>query len=242
MPAAKLQLVDSDPAARAKKPASPTKKRTSAAKSSPAKKKPAASANSGSAAASGGTSKTPPASKRTAKSEGAKSRPRTEKRETRALDVMTRDVACCRAEDSLNTAAKLMWERDVGALVVVGDQNEPLSMVTDRDLCMAAYTQGVPLAFGSVASAMASQLVTCKEGASLAEVRSLIAEHRVRRLPVVDDAGKLVGLIGLGDLVGEAASKLEAGRKRGTSSTEFLELQAALLTPLAEEELSVRAG
>jgi CBS domain-containing protein len=60
-------------------------------------------------------------------------------------DIMSQDVATCREDDSLDRAAQLMWDRDVGSVPVVDGEGRPLGMITDRDICMAAYTQGEAL-------------------------------------------------------------------------------------------------
>jgi len=52
---------------------------------------------------------------------------------------MTRDVAACSPEDSLNTAAKIMWDRDCGCVPVIDQHAHVIGMLTDRDICMVAY-------------------------------------------------------------------------------------------------------
>ena len=59
--------------------------------------------------------------------------------------VMNRNVKTCRSSDSLDRAAQLMWENDCGCVPIVDDEGRGVGMVTDRDVCMAAYTQGGPL-------------------------------------------------------------------------------------------------
>jgi predicted transcriptional regulator len=60
-------------------------------------------------------------------------------------NVMTRDVSACSPEDMLSRAAQLMWERDCGCVPVIDHSGVVCGMVTDRDICIAAYTQGLPL-------------------------------------------------------------------------------------------------
>jgi CBS-domain-containing membrane protein len=119
--------------------------------------------------------------------------------------VMTHVVHTCRPEDDLAAAAKQMWEGDFGSLPVLDDGGRLIGMITDRDVCMAAYTRGAPLEDGV-------------EQAALAMSRS-----EVRRLPVVDDANQLVGLISLADVAQHAAS-VPPARRRG----EFAEVGATL--------------
>jgi len=159
--------------------------------------------------------------------------PRAGKREPVAADVMQSPAVCCREHDSLNEAARLMWEHDVGALPVVNQAHEPVAMITDRDACMAAYTQGVALAHGAVASAMSKTLVICDVSAPVAEIRELMTKAQVRRVPVVDAAGTLVGVVGLSDIVKEAHAPLPKDRRRGSSGPMLVQLVDALLQPKA---------
>jgi len=62
-----------------------------------------------------------------------------------ASDVMTKTVRSCSAGDSLQRAAQLMWEGDCGSVPVVDSDNRVVGILTDRDIAMAAYTQGRPL-------------------------------------------------------------------------------------------------
>jgi CBS domain-containing protein len=118
----------------------------------------------------------------------------------KASDLMTKDVFTSRSEDTLELAARVHWEQDVGCLVVVDDEQRPVAMVTDRDICMAAYTQGVALRDSDVKSAMSQHLVTCSPETSSANLEALMAAAQVRRLPVLGHDGKLAGLVTLGDV------------------------------------------
>ncbi len=129
-------------------------------------------------------------------------------------DLMTSDVKHCGVNDSLNRAAQIMWESDCGCVPVVDEQARPVGILTDRDVCMAAYTQGVALAAASVASAMAREVYSCGPADSLAEALKQMKTHRVRRLPVVDDDGRLVGIISLNDIAREGERERAAKLKR----------------------------
>lgn len=118
----------------------------------------------------------------------------------RVLDAMTREVVTCRASDPLSRAAQLMWETDCGAVPVLDHDDKLIGMITDRDICMAAYTQGRALSEVSVSSAMSTTLHTCKPTDSLRELMDTMSERRVRRVPVVDEAGKVVGIVSLADV------------------------------------------
>ena len=121
-------------------------------------------------------------------------------------DFMTQGVHTVRANDTLQTAAGKMWEHDCGSLPVVNEQGRVIAMITDRDACMAAYTQGKPLADIPVSTAMSHGVITCHlEDTPFAAERAM-RERQIRRLPIIDDAGRLVGIVSLNDIVLEAVA------------------------------------
>ena len=93
-----------------------------------------------------------------------------------------------------------MWEKDCGCLPVVDVAGRVVGMITDRDICMAAYTRGTPLGGETVESAMTRGVVTCGPEDTLGEVERLMKTAQVRRIPVVDDNAKLIGIISLSDM------------------------------------------
>jgi CBS domain-containing protein len=118
----------------------------------------------------------------------------------RVLDAMTRAVVTCRPHESLSRAAQVMWDADCGAVPIVDEEGRLVGMLTDRDICMAAYTRGLPLSELSVSSVMSTSLHSCKPGDSLRSLMDAMAEHQVRRVPVVEEDGKLVGIVSLADV------------------------------------------
>jgi CBS domain-containing protein len=125
--------------------------------------------------------------------------------------IMNRDVKSCRPHDSLSSVAQIMWEQPCGAVPVVDDEYRPMGFLTDRDLCMAAYTQGKPLADLRVEIAMSRKVVTCRADDDVSKGAALMRQSHTRRIPVVDRDGKLVGLLTLDDLACEAARALRGG-------------------------------
>lgn len=124
--------------------------------------------------------------------------------------LMTPDPVTCLATDSINDAVRKMWEHDVGALPVVDEDAQLVGMITDRDATMAAYTQGLPLAAMQVQSAMATRVVAATARSSLEDVVALMQRHQVRRIPVVDGARRLRGIISLHDLAARSADAKSA--------------------------------
>jgi len=114
--------------------------------------------------------------------------------------IMTANVKTCRPTDTLDVAAKLMWDHDIGAVVIVDDRGQVIGMVTDRDACMAAFTQHQPLHGLSCTVAMTTHVVTCRPEDTDVAVARLMAKNKIRRLPVIDEAQRPIGLVSLNDL------------------------------------------
>lgn len=115
-------------------------------------------------------------------------------------NLIRRHVTSCSIDDNLERAAQLMWNHDIGCLPVIDHQGHVAGMVTDRDACMAAYTQGVPLRAIPVTSAMASQVFSCRDVDDVDDVETTMREHQIRRMPVIDDQGHPIGIISLNDI------------------------------------------
>jgi CBS domain-containing protein len=120
--------------------------------------------------------------------------------------IMTRDVASCRETDTLAEAVRLMADRDCGSLPVIAGpaSRRVVGIVTDRDICLTSYRLGKPLTDLCVRDAMTQPVRTCSPEASASEAEYVMRDARVRRLPVVDDQGQLVGIVSLTDLAREA--------------------------------------
>jgi CBS domain-containing protein len=158
----------------------------------------------------------------------SRTRVRPRKRASCVGDVMRSPAVCCRMGDSLHRVAQLMWEHDVGALVVLDDAGRACHVITDRDVCMGAYTQGVALWASHVGSVKPGPLVSCSVDAGVVEVRNLMQEHGVRRIPVLDAAGSVVGVVGLGDLVREATINAPKARMRALTPPQLAQTLVAV--------------
>jgi CBS domain-containing protein len=123
-----------------------------------------------------------------------------EREPTRVRDVMSSEPRTCQPGNHLNFAAQQMWEGDCGVLPVVDEHGRPIGMLTDRDVCMAAYTRGQALSEISVESAMSTSVCTCRPADTLRSLMEQMAAHQVRRMPVVGDGGELVGIVSLADI------------------------------------------
>ena len=156
----------------------------------------------------------------------------------RIADLMTRDVKCCNATDNLAEAARIMWEDDCGAVPVVDSDYRIVGMVTDRDICMAAYTRGVTLHEMGIQETMSEAAHCCKETDSLETAHRLMRKLQVRRLPVIDEDRRPVGLVGLSDLARRVV-ELPPGSE-AEEAEELVTTYAAVTRPTqaAEQEKS----
>lgn len=143
-----------------------------------------------------------------------------------AADVMQEQVGVVRLDEHLDRAAQVMWERDCGFVPVVDDAGELVGTLTDRDLCMACYTQGRPLAELPVTVAMAREVAAVQADAPLAEVLQRMTERQLRRLPVVDARGVLLGVLAQSDLL-----QLQQQRPKAIPATALLATLASGATP-----------
>jgi CBS domain-containing protein len=121
-------------------------------------------------------------------------------------EIMSSPPATCRQEESLNSAARLMWERDCGAIPVTNQDGKVVGIVTDRDICMAAYTRGLPLQNIQLGEVMAKQVFSCHPSDPLDAAEALMQQKQVRRVPVVDGQGKAIGMLSLNDIARRAAA------------------------------------
>jgi CBS domain-containing protein len=128
--------------------------------------------------------------------------------------LMKTEIDACRSDDTGNCAAKIMWERDCGFVPVVDEESRVVGVVTDRDLCMAAYTQGRPLQEITLSSVMSRDVFSCQPGDALPEAELAMREHQVRRLPVTDAERKLKGILSLSDITREAAKEAKGAPRR----------------------------
>lgn len=126
-----------------------------------------------------------------------------------AADLMIREVHSCRASDRLDRAAGVMWNHGCGSVPVVGDGGRTIGMVTDRDICMAAYTRGQPLSEIPVTVAASRAAHSVRPDTPIGVVQAVMRMHRIRRLPVLDIGGNLVGFLSLSDIVRNARAPIE---------------------------------
>ncbi|MFE5797447.1 CBS domain-containing protein [Streptomyces sp. NPDC056503] len=116
-----------------------------------------------------------------------------------ARDIMTPDVTCVRSEESVVDAARKMVELDVGALPILGPDERLKGMLTDRDIVVRVVAEGRDPAGCTAGELARGELVTVDAGDSLDRVLQLMADRRIRRIPVLDEH-VLVGIIAQADV------------------------------------------
>ncbi|HEX2030008.1 MAG TPA: CBS domain-containing protein [Actinomycetota bacterium] len=118
--------------------------------------------------------------------------------------IMTQAAVTDRPDDSLEAAARKMWEQQTGSLLVI-EGNDLLGIVTERDVLKAVAT-GTPLDT-PISEVMSKDLITVEPGTSLREAARIMTDKWIRHLPVLE-GGRLVGIVSQRDLSGVLAGAL----------------------------------
>ena len=123
-------------------------------------------------------------------------------------DIMSKDVECCSLLDNIYEVAVKMKELNVGSIPIV-DEGRLVGMITDRDIVIRGVAEKNP---GStkVEEIMSDQLVTVTSNTTTQEAAQLMAEHQIRRLPVVE-GNNLIGIVSLGDFATHQMTDEQAG-------------------------------
>ena len=128
-------------------------------------------------------------------------------------EICTREVVVAERTTTIVEAARLMRRYHVGDLVVVDEvqgRRVPVGMVTDRDLVVEVIAREQPFASCTVSAVMSATVVCVPETAGVIEAIQLMRSHGVRRVPVVDAGGALVGILAADDLLDLLAEELSA--------------------------------
>ena len=139
-------------------------------------------------------------------------------------EICNRNVVCATGSTSAVEAAQLMRQHHIGNVVVVDQldgERAPLGVVTDRDIVIEVVAAGLDPTTVKLSDMLMGRLVTVDEATSYTETIRLMALHGVRRLPVVDAAGKLTGIVSTDDLLPQLAGPLAAMADLAVRSRRF---------------------
>ena len=152
----------------------------------------------------------------------------------RVEQVMAKNVVTCGPDDTVNDAARIMWEHDCGFVPIVEPGARPcvVGVVTDRDVCMAAYLRGRGLREIRIGDVMSTRVRSCRPADDVATAEATMRESQIHRLPVVDEGGLLLGVISLADIAREA-SRVARSRRHEVTAAEVGETLAAIRKPRA---------
>src|SRR5215467_3023646 len=127
-------------------------------------------------------------------------------------EICTTEVVCCRPEASALDAAKLMREKHVGDVIVISDSEQkrvPIGIVTDRDLTVEVLGRERDAAAVPLSALLRSPVMTANESEDLRGIIGQMRAHGVRRLPIVDDHGTLVGIVTVDDVLQALLSEMQ---------------------------------
>ena len=117
-------------------------------------------------------------------------------------EVMTKNPVCCLPNDMVAKAAELMKSENIGSIPVIeNEQTKKLvGIVTDRDLALKIVAEGLDAKSTKVEAVMTRKVVTCRAEDDLQKALDAMSEHQLRRIPVVDNDNKIVGIIAQADV------------------------------------------
>lgn len=117
-------------------------------------------------------------------------------------EVMSPNPACCTPKDSAQSVARIMKDRNVGAVPVVADEQSRvlIGMITDRDFCCSIVADGLDPKTVTIEKFISPNPISCRDGENIERCERLMQDHQIRRVPVVDEKGSVVGIVSQADL------------------------------------------
>lgn len=138
--------------------------------------------------------------------------------------LMSTEVKTCSPRESLADAAKIMWEHDCGCVPVLDASGRVAGMITDRDICMSAYFRGETLRNLKIEDAMSREILSVRPDDTVQNAEGLMRRVQVRRLPVADSEGRLLGMLSLNDIA------IAAEREQRSTRSSEIDLREVALT------------
>ncbi len=114
---------------------------------------------------------------------------------------MTADVGFCFTEENLSKAVEIMWQRDCGAVPVIDGEIKVIGIITDRDIAVAAGSRNQKLPEIKISEVIDKKVITCVENDKAEDALKKMRRAKVKRLPVINENGALIGIISITDLI-----------------------------------------
>jgi CBS domain-containing protein len=149
-------------------------------------------------------------------------------------DLMTKNPGSVKTHDTLSAAVQIMWNADCGAVPVVDDAGQLIGIVTDRDICIASWSRGLAPNGIFVGEAMTPDPACCSPKDPIAQAAEIMRSKQIRRLPVVDSAQRLVGILSLADIVRVTTDS--PTRDRDVSTHGLASTMAGICLPASSSE------
>lgn len=138
---------------------------------------------------------------------------------TRASDIMSKNVTVIQEEETIRDAAERLAQDDVGALPITDENKVIKGMLTDRDIVVQVVARGRDVDSITARELEQGDLITIRPEDSIEHAADLMATHQVRRIPVVENDGKVVGIVSQADIAktvrpektGQVVSDISAG-------------------------------
>jgi CBS domain-containing protein len=135
----------------------------------------------------------------------------------RAGDIMTSNVASVYSDDLATYAARVMGECDCGALPVTDRKGRMVGMITDRDIAVRLVGNRVDIMHARVDDCMTDEVFACNVNSPLEECMRTMSRHKIRRVPVVDDQKRVIGIISQADIAQHASDNAGMGERRAVT-------------------------
>ena len=135
-------------------------------------------------------------------------------------DVMSEDPIYCLPDDNAGQAARLMRRERVGSIPVVTDERkkEVIGIITDRDLAFKVVGESRDAIRTQVYEVMTRAVIACRDDDDVITAELAMEEHQIRRVPVVDYSGRIVGMISADDVSGRAMPRMQLVRDLGQAA------------------------
>jgi CBS domain-containing protein len=153
-------------------------------------------------------------------------------------EVMTAPARSCRPSTTIVEAARTMWDNDCGSLPVLDEDGAPAGIITDRDICMALARKNRFPGNVAVREVMSAHPFVCQPDDEVGEALATMAARQVRRLPVVNGGGRLVGIVSLSDIAAASGSGARAGRGADNVHRKVAETLLKICAPRAEKQFA----